>query len=304
MKKVVLFCLVIILSIVWLHGGTGKCTDFSVTVPRGGSMQTIENALVDQGCIRSALLFSLYTRIFNPQIKEGTYTLPDSKTLLEYVFVFTDTTYRSVIRFTVPEGFTNMQIAERCAALLPNCDVQKFVEKTKSDQGYLFPETYLFGGSENEDVVIALMKKEFRENIDPLFEQYPSPFSREDVINMAAILEKEANTEVDMKMIADILMRRMKIGMPLQVDATLFYERGQASKDLSIADLRKDSPYNTYTNLGLPPGPIGNPGRVAIQAVLTPISNAYFYYLTGRDGKMYYAVTHDEHVRNKRLYLR
>ena len=92
--------------------------------------------------------------------------------------------------------------------------------------------------------------------------------------------------------------------MPLQVDASLEYERGKGSSELTLDDLATDSPYNTYTRRGYPPTPISNPGIVALRAALDPEESEYLYYLTGNDGVFYYAQTFEQHKRNKARYLR
>ena len=288
----------------WLHGSTGKCEQLKVVIPQGGSMQTVENILLEKKCIRSKFLFDVYTNILNPQVRQGTYTITQSLSLFGYVTAFSRGDVAVQTRFIIPEGYTNEQIAAQCQAKLSQCDAKKFIAQTESLRGYLFPDTYIFGGSETESQVIAVMQKTFEKKARPILNTYKGKLSTDEIINLASIVEREANNETDMKMVADILLRRLQIGMALQVDATFFYERGQGTYDLSISELRQNSPYNTYTNVGLPPTPISNPGENAIRAVVDPTKNKYFFYLTGTDGKMRYAVTHDEHVRNKRLYLR
>lgn len=102
---------------------------------------------------------------------------------------------------------------------------------------------------------------------------------------------------------ADILLRRLEIGMPLQVDSTLNYLTGAKSPALSLEELAIDSPYNTYRYPGLPPSPIGNPGLSSIKAVLNPQPNPYWYFLTDSGGTVHYGRTFDEHKRNKEQYL-
>jgi UPF0755 protein len=125
-----------------------------------------------------------------------------------------------------------------------------------------------------------------------------------DTLIMASIIEKEVQTPEDMKRVAGILFNRMKIGMPLQVDSTLTYINQKTSATLTSADLKTDSPYNTYTRKGLPPTPICNPGINAILAVLNPTPSKDFYFLTTKDNTVIYAQTHDQHVANKQKYLR
>ena len=120
---------------------------------------------------------------------------------------------------------------------------------------------------------------------------------------MASIIEKEAHTSDDRRVISGILWERLKIGMPLQVDATFLYINGKNTYDLSVDDLAIDSPYNTYKYAGLPIGPIGNPGLDSLEAALAPMTSPYLYYLSDKSGKTYYARTFNEHKRNREKYM-
>jgi UPF0755 protein len=116
-------------------------------------------------------------------------------------------------------------------------------------------------------------------------------------------LEREAYNSVEAKTIAGILWKRMSKNMPLQVDATFKYTLGKSSEELTRADLKNDSPYNTYTRLGLPVGPIGNPGIAMIDATLHPTDSPYWYYLHDALGRIHYATTYQQHLENKRKYI-
>jgi len=129
--------------------------------------------------------------------------------------------------------------------------------------------------------------------------------TREEIIIMASILEKEASNNLEQKqIISGILWKRIHIGMLLQVDAPFLYERGKESSQLSRADLKKDSLYNTYVHKGLTPTPIGNPGYDSLYAAAHPIQSEYLFYLHGSDGKVHYAKNHTEHVTNKQKYIK
>jgi UPF0755 protein len=127
--------------------------------------------------------------------------------------------------------------------------------------------------------------------------------SLRDIVTMASIIEKEATRE-SMQEVSNILWKRIDEDMPLQVDAGFVYERGKHTFELSLEDLKEDSPYNTYTRRGLPPTPISNPGIQALLAASQPQETDNFYFLTGYDGEMYYASTLKEHDSNKEKYLR
>ncbi len=110
--------------------------------------------------------------------------------------------------------------------------------------------------------------------------------------------------EQDRALVADLFWRRLKIGMALQADSTVNYITGKNDSVVSLIDLQKDSPYNTYKNKGLPPGPINNPGLSAIRAAIYPKANQYWYFLTTKDGQVIYSRTFEEHVANKRKWLK
>ena len=123
-----------------------------------------------------------------------------------------------------------------------------------------------------------------------------------DVI-IASLLEREAVSLEDKRIVAGILYNRIDVGMRLDVDATVSYMKGDWRAPITYEDLQRDSPYNTRKNLGLPPGPICNPGLVSLEAAMSPAPSSYLYYLTGNNGHMYYAKTLEEHNVNKEKFL-
>jgi len=118
------------------------------------------------------------------------------------------------------------------------------------------------------------------------------------------MLEREARDPQDMKMISGIIQNRLRADMALQIDATVLYGQGAWKNRVYYRDLLHQSDYNTYQNKGLPVGPISNPGLNSLSAAIYPTKNNYYYYITGRDGKMYYGKTYNEHLRNIAKYLR
>ena len=124
-----------------------------------------------------------------------------------------------------------------------------------------------------------------------------------DIVIVASLIEKEARTIANKRIVAGILWNRLALGMPLQVDAVFGYIFNRDTYSPSFEDLKVDSPYNTYTHTGLPPGPISNPGFDSIDATLHPTKTDYLYYLTGSDNLMHYATTYAGHQTNQRTYL-
>ena len=128
--------------------------------------------------------------------------------------------------------------------------------------------------------------------------------SESDVIKMASILENEARLYESRQIVAGILWKRISLKIALQVDAAFKYINGKTTEDLTLDDLKINSPYNTYNRLGLPPTPISNPGLLAIKAAVNPIKTQYLYFLSDKSGNMHYAITLEEHAENKWKYLK
>jgi UPF0755 protein len=209
------------------------------------------------------------------------------------------------VRVTVPEGATAQDISALLTdELFPEIDEVVFVEKAKPYEGYLFPDTYLFLPTVSEDEVLFALRQNFNKKILTLegeLEAFGKPLS--EVVTMASLLEKEARSMTVRQTIAGILWKRLEKNMLLQVDAVFGYIKGRPTYSPSFEDLEIDSPYNTYRNKGLPPGPIGNPGLDALLAAMTPEQTTYYFYLSDRQGNMHYSTTFEEHRANREKYL-
>lgn len=209
------------------------------------------------------------------------------------------------VKVTIPEGTSVTEMAEILINNLAEFNAPLFVKLASAKEGYLFPDTYYLFPNSSAEQVVKTLEDNFNEKIKTVQNQidvFGKPLS--DVITMASLIEKEARTSESRRVVSGILWDRLKLGIPLQVDAPFVYIIGKGSGDLTLDDLKIDSPYNTYLYKGLPKGPISNPGLDSIEAAVTPTKTEYLYFLTGKDGEMYYAETHDEHVRNKEKYLR
>jgi UPF0755 protein len=209
------------------------------------------------------------------------------------------------VKVTLPEGMTAEQMSLVLNSKLIDFDAEEFVKIAKSDEGYLFPDTYMFTPNSKPSQVRDAMKNNFNQklkNIDDKIGSFKKPIK--DVVVMASILEAEARTTETRKTIAGILWKRLALGMPLQVDAPFQYFMGKNTFQLTTEDLKIDSPYNTYKYKGLPPTAIGNPGLDSLLAAVTPIESPYLFYLSDIRGGMHYAKTYSEHLVNKERYLR
>lgn len=206
---------------------------------------------------------------------------------------------------------------EEIITIIPGWDLKRvavylaskgFVTSTKLSvdlEGYLSPNTYRVYKDATLQDVIDKLKTARESELKPFGEAIKkSGMSEKEILTLASIVEKEANTPEDMKMVADIFLRRLDEGMALQSCATVNYITGKNDPGVSSKDKQVDSPYNTYKYPGLPLGPICNPGLDAIKAVLNPTKNNYVYFMTGDDGVMRYASTLEGHNLNVQKYLK
>jgi UPF0755 protein len=272
---------------------TGKVFE----IEKGQSANKIFSNLQKEGFIKSVFWAKVLAKIFNyNKYYPGEYQFDTPQNLYDVIFNITKRPVSYAV--LIPEGFTKKQVAERVSKYVRDFDQKKFL--ASSSEGYLFPDTYyFFKFSSTEEVLKEMQDKFYSET----FKKFGKTPTREDII-VASILEREARDPNDMKIIAGIYYNRLKVGMPLQVDATVLYGQGAWKERTLYHDLKHDSDYNTYLNQGLPIGPISNPGLSSLDAAMNPTKTDYLYYLTGKDGKMYFAKDFTTHVKNKLKYLR
>jgi UPF0755 protein len=307
-------------------------------VERGETISGLAADLKMRGLVRSAAVFQLAFISFygGDALKAGDYYLEQTPDMWNLAHRLAYGVYgRSEVRVTIPEGWTTRDIAwhfENLGAFraeefwsvvgrpavdyrkmresAPNFDDVAEIVRAKPDylgmEGYLFPDTYFFYVPLSPRAIAEAMLK----NMDQKFsvelraKATARKLSTHDVLTMASILEEEAATPEDRRIISGILWKRIKIGMALQVDASLIYIIGKPGYKLTENDLNMDSPYNTYKHAGLPPGPIASPGLDAIISAIEPQASPYLYYLSDKSGVMHYAKTFEEHKANKQKYLR
>ncbi len=218
---------------------------------------------------------------------------------------------------TIPEGYTSKQIASDLAAHgLGAADAfeQTFASehlildgtRTVNLEGYLFPDTYLVPVQTTPHAVAALLTGQFRSELpaDAASKAKALRFTVPQIITVASLIEREAKADDERALMAGVYYNRMKRGMPLEVDATIEYIFPEHHTEITRADLRIDSPYNTYLHEGLPPTPIANPGRASIVAAFNPQPSDYLYYVYRGDGHHAFARTLAEHNANVERYLR
>ncbi len=292
----------------FLLPGPGFYPNTSLTVDPGVTVRHEAALLKESGLIRSTLLFRILYRLMPGihGVQSGTYNFPRPVGELRLAW---DLAYGKSempdVRITFPEGTTVRAMGAKLATVLPGVDEQVFDSLALPEEGYLFPDTYFLWANATSTQVIAAMKFNFTDHLAGLQETFDAFGKTErEVVTMASILEGEAQSEEDMRIVAGILWKRIAIGMPLQVDATFGYTYGRTGYVPTAADLKGNSAYNTYRYTGLPPTPINNPGEKALRAATTPTKSPFLYYLTGTDGKMHYAKTFAEHIQNQKQYFK
>jgi len=319
MKKIhILFLILIFIGIASLtiyREGTlpvQKNTDeeISFVIEPGENLDTIINNLSKNDLIRSRLAFYLVVKQLGieREIQAGQYQLKQSMSASEIASKLT--VGRSDTEVTVPEGLRKEEIAE----IMSN----KFgISETEFNQlakeGHLFPETYQISSNPTAEQIIEVMENTFdqRYTTDITAAAEANKLSKDEVVVLASIVEREAKYPEDRSEIASILLRRYREDHPLQIDATVQYALGYQANEkrwwksiTTFADLEYDSPYNTYKNTGLPPAPICNPGIAAIKAVVNANENTpYQFYLSDDAGHTYYSKTYEEHQAKIEKYL-
>jgi len=295
----------------------------SFTVKKGETAYDVGADLQTKNLIRDPLAFQIYVwkNHLAGKIMAGSFNLSQSMTVQQIALELTTTPTSA--RVTIKEGLRREEMADFLASQeLTVFDKDEFLTLSKGKEGYLFPDTYIFSKEESTQTIYNELTKTFDSKVAEGMSSDigKSGHSMKDIVIMASLIQREARgpqataanpDPVEMKIISGILWKRIELGIPLGVDATLQYLKGYDSVNNTwwstsgITDLKSsNSGFNTYKNLGLPPAPISNPGLYAFQAAITPTDTDYLFYLHDNNGKVHYAKTLEEHNKNVDTYLR
>jgi UPF0755 protein len=294
-----------------------------ITITQGTTVEQLAQELQDRNLIRSAWVFRFLARSRQTDFKldVGDYRLTPTMSPAEIINdllkgpKFTDSN-----RVTIPEGYTTEQIL----ALLVQKGIgskEEFTKVITEDtfpypfligapagihrlEGYLFPNTYYINKNTSPHAVIDLFLQQFAKELTPEVQKQlvTLKLTTSQWVTLGSLVEKEAVKESDRPLIASVVMNRLKINKPLQIDATIQFLLSTPKPKLYNKDLQIPSPYNTYLHLGLPPGPIANPGHASLQAALHPAQTDFLYYVAKKDGYHVFAKTYAEHLNNVKLY--
>jgi len=290
-----------------------------VQVVKGDTLSDVAVKLEEAGVIESAFVFELQARYegYGTEIKTGRYTFQPGQDSGEILQKLTVGQAAPTITVTIPEGFTIEQTAGTVAAdsSVPAPEFEDAARRTdhgyafldnpdvKTTEGYLFPARYEFEkGVTARQVVDRLLEQYLLETQDLDFAEANErlDLTENQVVTVASLIEKEAASPEEKPLIASVIYNRMREDTPLQIDATIQYALKRPKANLSLADLKVDSLYNTYENKGLPPGPICSPGRESLLAALNPAKTNYLYYVLEADGeKHFFTKSYDDFLREK-----
>lgn len=303
-----------------IYGLTKQATStsgekFVIMVKPGMGAHDIGNLLYDQGVIKSVILFQVVAKIegLENSLQAGEYVLNKKMTIQQIVGNLAKgaTSYQQI---TIPEGYTVEQIAKllqekqlgnagKFKALAQKAVPYTYMVNNNSNvvykaEGYLFPDTYRIATGATEEQILTIMVNEFNKEFTDAMRARANELglSIKDVIILASLVEKEAQLPGDRPLIAGVFLNRLKLDMPLQSCATIQYILGYPKAELSVQDTEISSPYNTYQHMGLPPGPIANPGIAAINAVLQPEKTDYIYFVADEKGAHHFSRTYEEHL--------
>ena len=290
--------------------GGGDETPTRVTIPNGASMGVAADSLERAGVIGSPRLFRMYAKLRGGDrgIKAGTYVLRRDASW-EFVLDALRSGRGVVNVLTIPEGYTlrqteallvarlgvsadSVRAAVRDTALLRRLDVP-----TPHIEGYLFPDTYFFSPGTTARAAIQTMVRRFEQRWKPEWTARLDTLalSRHSILTLASIVEREAKLQKERPVIAAVYWNRLRRGMRLEADPTVQYALPEYQSRLLYRHLNVNSPYNTYRNRGLPPGPIGAPGAASVEATLYPANVPYLYFVAYPDGHHEFRLRLQEH---------
>lgn len=280
-----------------------------IRIKKGMTLEQAASMLKEKHIINYANLFEITARLYRDDgtIVAGEYAFTSPQNILTVAQRLTSGTFElAPVKIRVVEGMTVEEITALLRKNLPDFEAETFYELAKTKEGRLFPDTYFLLPGQDPELVLSAMEDNFNVHIREVqvataLSTFGKPLN--EVLTMASILEKEAATTQDRRIISGILWRRLERGMKLQVDATFLYINGKNTFTLTKSDLAMDSPYNTYVYKGLPPGPIGSPSIDSIMAAVTPLTTSYVYYLSDREGTTHYSTTYEQHLAKKAKYL-
>ncbi len=293
------------------HGdGSGKV---QVTIPKGSSVSEVGDLLSEEGVIDNSTLFQVRVTLAGKrsEIYSGNFTLADGMSYGAAIDALSVPPVKRTLSVTIPEGYTRSQAAQLVEEVGVPGDYTKATVKSKyldpadyggkgakNLEGFLFPDTFELKPKAPVEDLVQLQLLDFKQRIKGVDMSYAKSKNLTifDVVTIASMVEDEAGVDKQRGLVASVIYNRLRDGMPLGIDATIRFATGNYTEPLTESELAIDSPYNSRTNVGLPPGPISNPGLASIEAAAHPPKTDYLFYVTtpGACGKLTFAETEAE----------
>jgi uncharacterized YceG family protein len=293
------------------HGdGSGQV---QVTVPKGSSVSEVGDLLADKDVIANSTLFQVRVTLAGKrsEIYSGRFTLAHDMSYGAAIDALSQPPVKRTLSVTIPEGYTRSQAAQLVEEAGVPGDYTKATIKSKyldpaeyggkgarDLEGFLFPDTFELKPNAPVADLVELQLKDFKRRIKGVDMKYAKSKNLTvfDVVTIASMVEDEAGVDSQRGLVASVIYNRLREGMPLGIDATIRFATGNYTQPLTESELAIDSPYNSRTNTGLPPGPISNPGLASIEAAAHPPKTGYLFYVTtpGACGKLTFAKTEAE----------
>lgn len=293
------------------HGdGSGQV---QVTVPKGSSVSEVGDLLAEKDVIANSTLFQVRVTLAGKrsEIYSGRFTLAHDMSYGAAIDALSQAPAKRTLTVTIPEGYTRSQAAQLVEEVGVPGDYTKATIKSKfldpaeyggkgakNLEGFLFPDTFEMKPNAPVEDLVELQLKDFKQRIKGVDMKYAKSKNLTvfDVVTIASMIEDEAGVDSQRGLVGSVIYNRLREGMPLGIDATIRFATGNYTQPLTESELAIDSPYNSRTNVGLPPGPISNPGLASIEAAAHPPKTGYLFYVTtpGACGKLTFAKTEAE----------
>lgn len=290
-----------------------------LVVSRGSTFHDIASQLARAGIVGNETAFRIYAKLAHADTTAhaGEFRFAAHQTPAQVLAQLQSGGAQIAKWVTIPEGFTAKQIAQRLqdegigeAAAYERAFLHDSIAigavRTKNLEGYLFPSTYLIPNGASPKVVEDILTSQFRKELprDAVREAHARGLTVPQVVTLASLIEREAKADDERPLMAGVYYNRLRLGMPLEVDATIEYALPEHHDVITYGDLKINSPYNTYLHQGLPPTPIANPGEPSLQAAFNPKPSPYLYYVYKGNGHHAFARTLAEQNANIAKYLK
>jgi len=278
-----------------------------IEVVKGDTLSSVAEKLERAGVIDSAFMFKVEARLegYGTEIKTGEYTFARGEDIRKILEKLTAGEAIPTLAVTIPEGLTLGQTSQEVARQsdIPAAKFEEAARRTdygygflenpeiETTEGFLFPKQYEFEEGTTASQMVTRMLEQYlleTQTLDVSGAKERLNLSEYELVTVASLIEKEAASPEERPLVASVIYNRLHKDMPLQIDATIHYALGHSKEELSLADLKIESPYNTYENTGLPPGPICSPSRQSLEAAMNPAETDYLYYVLQANGKEHF----------------